>query len=182
MSTLSSNDRTVDRSSLGPVGRSVTELRFFHLATLGIDPVALGECSQALLTILYCSTHRLFRFGAPVQNLSHSASFHSGEKIAPSKLGIKQLETARHHVAQDRVSQASEQMRNFALFGKADGKLEEQTLVSIQFPVSFPPTNPATEIVGCRNTVFEGVGQVVRIFTAQRSIGRKQIASKKNAD
>ena len=33
---------------------------------LGIDAVALGERSQALLTILYCSTDRLCRFGASV--------------------------------------------------------------------------------------------------------------------
>jgi hypothetical protein len=43
------------------------------------------------LTILYCSTDRLRRGGAPVQNLSHRASFHSCDKNAPSKSGIKQL-------------------------------------------------------------------------------------------
>ena len=31
-----------------------------------IDPVAPGECSQALLTNLYCSTDRLCRCGAAV--------------------------------------------------------------------------------------------------------------------
>ena len=31
-----------------------------------VDPVALGERSQALLTILYCSTDRLCRRGAAV--------------------------------------------------------------------------------------------------------------------
>src|ERR1700745_562550 len=56
-----------------------------------VDPVALSEGSQALLTILYCATDRLRRVGAPVQNLSHSASFHSCDKNAPSKSGIKQL-------------------------------------------------------------------------------------------
>ena len=35
-----------------------------------IDSVTLGERSQARLTILYCSTDRLCRCGAPVQNLS----------------------------------------------------------------------------------------------------------------
>jgi hypothetical protein len=43
------------------------------------------------LTILYCSTDRLRRGGAPAQNLSHSASFHSSDKNAPSKPGIKHL-------------------------------------------------------------------------------------------
>jgi hypothetical protein len=43
------------------------------------------------LTILYRSTNRLRRSGAAVQNLSHSASFQSRDKNAPSKPGIKQL-------------------------------------------------------------------------------------------
>jgi len=43
------------------------------------------------LTILYCSTDRLCRRGAPVKNLAHSASLQSPDKIAPSKSGIKQL-------------------------------------------------------------------------------------------
>ena len=54
-----------------------------------IDPVALRQRSQALLTMLYRSTDRLCRRGAPVENLAHSASLQSVEKIAPSKPGIK---------------------------------------------------------------------------------------------
>jgi hypothetical protein len=42
--------------------------------------------------MLYRSTDCRCRRGAPVVNLSHSASFHSGEKIAPSKPGIKHLD------------------------------------------------------------------------------------------
>ena len=39
MATSSSTDRTVDLASLGPVGRSATEPRFFHLATVyGLMP------------------------------------------------------------------------------------------------------------------------------------------------
>jgi hypothetical protein len=41
--------------------------------------------------MLYRSTDRLCRCGASVENLTHSASFHSGEKTAPSKPGIKHL-------------------------------------------------------------------------------------------
>ena len=55
------------------------------------DAVAPGELPQARLTILYRSTDRRCRAGAPVKNLTHSASFHSREKIAPSKPGIKHL-------------------------------------------------------------------------------------------
>jgi len=43
---------------------------------LWIDPVTPGQSDQALLTMLYCSTDCRCRAGAPVQNLSHSASFH----------------------------------------------------------------------------------------------------------
>jgi len=56
-----------------------------------IDPVTLRQRSQALLTMLYRSTDRLCRRGAPVKNLTHSASFRSRQKTAPSKLGIKHL-------------------------------------------------------------------------------------------
>jgi hypothetical protein len=59
---------------------------------LGVDPVALGQRSQALLTILYCSTDCLSRCGAAVKNLSHSASFHCLENNAPSNPGIKHLD------------------------------------------------------------------------------------------
>jgi hypothetical protein len=34
--------------------------------------------------------------GAPVTNLSHSASFHSFERITPSNRGIKQLDIISH--------------------------------------------------------------------------------------
>src|SRR4051794_39493914 len=41
--------------------------------------------------MLYRSTDRLRRRGASMKNLAHSASFHSTEKIAPSKAGIKHV-------------------------------------------------------------------------------------------
>jgi hypothetical protein len=47
------------------------------------------------LTMLYRSTDRLCRCGAAVKNLSHSASFESGNKGAPSNPGIKQLPARR---------------------------------------------------------------------------------------
>src|ERR1700721_2854889 len=88
-----------------PLDREDRRLRFFRtgrqirrggpLLPLGdgllVDPVAIGQSPQALLTMLYRSTHRRCRGGAPVQNLAHSASFHSKENNAPSKPGIKQL-------------------------------------------------------------------------------------------
>ena len=56
-----------------------------------VDPVALGQSPQALLTMLYRSTDRLCRRGAAVKNLAHSAFLHSCEKSAPSKSGIKHI-------------------------------------------------------------------------------------------
>jgi hypothetical protein len=43
------------------------------------------------LTMLYRSTDRLSRCGAPMENLAHNASLHIEENNAPSKPGIKQL-------------------------------------------------------------------------------------------
>lgn len=68
------------RVALSPLGNS-----------LGVDPVVLGEGSQARLTMLYRSTDRLSRCGAAVKNLAHTASLHAEENTAPSKPGIKQL-------------------------------------------------------------------------------------------
>src|SRR5277367_4948588 len=57
-----------------------------------VDPVALRQRPQARLTMLYRSTDRLCRRGAPMKNLAHSASFESFDKDAPSKPGTKQLD------------------------------------------------------------------------------------------
>jgi hypothetical protein len=64
---------------------------------LRIDAVTLRKRPQALLTMLYRSTDRLSRRGAPVKNLAHSASFHCMENIAPSNPGIKHLHHRKSH-------------------------------------------------------------------------------------
>src|SRR4051812_2290288 len=69
----------LDRGALLPLGYG-----------LRVDPVALGQHPQARLAMLDRATHCRRRAGAPMQNLAHSASFHSGEKSAPSKPGTKQ--------------------------------------------------------------------------------------------
>src|ERR1700722_14774294 len=56
-----------------------------------IDSVALRQRPQARLTMLYRSTDRLCRSGAPMKNLAHSASFESLDKNAPSNAGTKQV-------------------------------------------------------------------------------------------
>ena len=58
---------------------------------LRIDPVALGELSQALLTILYRPVNCLGRGGADVTNVAHNTSFHSRDEDAPSKLGTNHI-------------------------------------------------------------------------------------------
>jgi hypothetical protein len=42
--------------------------------------------------MLYRSTDRLCRCGAPMKNLAHSASFESLDKNAPSNAGTKHLD------------------------------------------------------------------------------------------
>ena len=58
---------------------------------LGVHPVAPRQVPQALLTMLDRATDRLSRAGAAVENLTHSASLHAGEKTAPSNSGTKHL-------------------------------------------------------------------------------------------
>ena len=50
---------------------------------LRVDPMSLGENPQALLTMLYCPTHRLRRRGAPVENPAHSASLAAMGRLRP---------------------------------------------------------------------------------------------------
>src|SRR5262245_38347549 len=80
-------DREHRRSRLSLAGRQIGRRRpplpLRH--GLLIDPVALSQRPQARLTMLYRSTDRLCRRGAPMQNLAHSASFDSELKGAPSK-------------------------------------------------------------------------------------------------
>ena len=96
-----------ERARLAPVTRSLAAIaensKHVHLFLplgdrLGVDAVALGQHPQALLTMLYRSTDRLCRGGAPVKNLSHSASFHCWLNNAPSNAGTKQLGAIFHRI------------------------------------------------------------------------------------
>jgi hypothetical protein len=67
MIASSSIESRVDLAFLGPVGEIGDGLAPLPLRdSLLVDPVALSEASQALLTILYCSTDCLRRGGAAV--------------------------------------------------------------------------------------------------------------------
>ena len=65
--------------------------------------MALGQHPQALLTMLYRSTDRRCLSGAPVKNLSHSASFHCWLNNAPSNARTKHLEAHGLGVEQRRA-------------------------------------------------------------------------------
>jgi hypothetical protein len=49
------------------------------------------------LDLLYRSTDRLCRGGAPVKNLAHGACLHAGDNNAPSNAGIKQTSEELPH-------------------------------------------------------------------------------------
>lgn len=55
-----------------------------------VEPVAYTPVSGSLVYAISFDGP-LLSFGAAMVNLAHSASFHSTEKIAPSKPGIKHL-------------------------------------------------------------------------------------------
>ncbi len=58
---------------------------------LGVDAQLPAQLRERSLRSLYCCSDGVRGRGAPVTNLSHSASLHSCERIAPSNRGIKQL-------------------------------------------------------------------------------------------
>jgi hypothetical protein len=64
---------------------------------LRVDAVAPRKRPHALSTMLYRSTDRRCRAGAPVKNLSHSASFHPLEKYAPPNAGTEHLVSGVRH-------------------------------------------------------------------------------------
>src|ERR1041384_5074959 len=67
--------------------RPLTPLRH----RLGVDPQLTAQRRERSLRSLYCCSDGVRGRGAPVTYLSHTASFHSNERIAPSNRGIKQL-------------------------------------------------------------------------------------------
>ena len=58
---------------------------------LWVDAQFFAQFRERSLRSLYCSSDGVRGRGAPVTNLSHSESFHSRERIAPSNRGIKHL-------------------------------------------------------------------------------------------
>ena len=60
---------------------------------LRVDPQLTAQRRERSLRSLYCCSDGVRGRRAPVTNLSHTASFHSNERIAPSNRGIKHLAT-----------------------------------------------------------------------------------------
>ncbi len=58
---------------------------------LRVDPQLSAQRRERSLRSLYCCSDGVRGRGAPVTYLSHTASFHSNERIAPSNRGIKHL-------------------------------------------------------------------------------------------
>ena len=58
---------------------------------LGVDPKLPAQHRERSLRSLYCCSDGVRGRGAPMTYLSHMASFHSNEGIAPSNRGIKHL-------------------------------------------------------------------------------------------
>jgi len=54
-----------------------------------VDPQLPAQRRERSLRSLYCCSDGVRGRGAPVTSLSHAASFHSDERIAPSNRGIK---------------------------------------------------------------------------------------------
>ncbi len=89
---------------MGPVFKSSTVARFRHFATVfGLMPSSRLNCASEACDHSghpsnrwrdgprYCCSDGVRSRGAPVTNLSHTASFHSQKRIAPSNHGIKHL-------------------------------------------------------------------------------------------
>ena len=68
----------LDRRPLSPLGHG-----------LRVDPELPAQRRERSLRSLYCCSDGVRGRGAPVTYLSHKASFHSNERIAPSNRGIK---------------------------------------------------------------------------------------------
>jgi len=58
---------------------------------LRVDPEFPAQRRERSLRSLYCCSDGVRGRGAPMTYLSHTASFHSNERIAPSNRGIKHL-------------------------------------------------------------------------------------------
>src|SRR5579871_1734158 len=83
--------------------------------------------------MLYRSTDRLCRRGAPVKNLAHSASFESFDKDAPSKLGTKQL-AYRHDLHRAApIENIDHHLQPRAAQGDIDGRSIEGEIAQLNF-------------------------------------------------
>jgi hypothetical protein len=86
MDNLSNHKAPAVRVAIEAAGARLLFLPPFR-HSLGVDPPA--QRRERSLRSLYCCSDGVRGRGAPVTYLSHMASFHSNERIAPSNRGIK---------------------------------------------------------------------------------------------
>ena len=89
-------------SSEGPSARSSNPRPSLAYATSppsSGDPKLPAQRRKRSLRSLYCCSDGVRGRGAPVTYLSHTASFHSNERIAPSNRGIKHLDLLKPSVS-----------------------------------------------------------------------------------
>ena len=67
-----------------------------------VDSMASRKGPQALLTMLYRSTHSLRRVGAPVENLSDTTTFWNSENYEEFISGTRDRATSTSRVTQER--------------------------------------------------------------------------------
>ena len=106
--------------------------------------------------MLYRSTDRLCRCGAPVQYLSHSASFHSLEKYAPPNAGTKHLVRSTQSGMEGSLH-AGEAVHHSPPLGMSTRLLPSQQVIrGIERDLvhsSCYSTNDSTGITHCQNVI-----------------------------
>jgi hypothetical protein len=105
------------------------------------------------MTMLYRSTDRLCRCGAPVQYLSHTGSFYSLEKYAPPNAGTKHLiQEQRRHTRDDHWELDSE-TRLCSLCGVEHGPGYQFCCASAFQTQPAAPGTPDSQIPSIRATM-----------------------------
>src|SRR6056297_922052 len=144
---------------------------------LGVDPQLPAQFRERSLRSLYCSSDGVRGRGAAMANLSHSASFHSCERITPANRGIKQLvaDIDAGRVDQIVVYKIDRLTRSLADFAKIVERLDAAGASFVSVTQSF---NTATSMDRLTLNMLLSFAQFEREVTEER-IRDKIAASKK---
>src|SRR6056297_1077965 len=143
---------------------------------LGVDPQLPAQFRERSLRSLYCSSDAVRGRGAAMANLSHSASFHSCERITPANRGIKQLvaDIDAGRVDQIVVYKIDRLTRSLADFAKIVERLDAAGASFVSVTQSF---NTATSMGRLTLNMLLSFAQFEREVTAERI--RDKIAASK---